>query len=776
MNNLLNFKSFFKFLGKNKTFTIIDVFGLSISLMFVILITAYTVQELSTDKFQQNADRIYVLANEKDMGSAYHLAYRVQEQFPEVEKVCPVVPNYRGYSVYLSDTKMNADLLFADSTFFGMFSFPLVNGDPDQVFSAKNYAVVSESFARRAFPDRDPLGQIIKINEEVSVMVNGIISDFKKSIFPTCDIIIRMDNIGFFNASIDSESFNNFGSTTVFLQERAGSDLKSREGDMLEYFKKLGVWVFARNLYEEVKLVPLKDVYFSPISSSNALQKGDWKFVMILMSIGILILIFAVINYINLTVAQTGYRAKEMATRRLLGSSRKDLFLRLMMEATLLIFISFVIGLFLALVCVPFANNLLQTKINLLGLISPVSIIVSLLIIVIMGGITGLLPAILISSAKPVDVVKGSFRHKTKMVFSKFFITFQNIITIMLLVATITMAVQINHMVNAPLGYNTKNILDASAFRLGSREKLNTFVNEVSQLASVSRVGLSEGTPFNTGNNWTVDYDGRNVAFQIFVCDTTFFDMMGFQKLRDNNLGTTDGYFLSEQALAETNLGEDTPSFKLGDTNPPVAGIVKDFQLYNIEYKNRPVAIQIKKRADFYPWNVLIEIQGNPNVGYKQVKELYEKISEVEFSGMFLEKRVEESFESQRRTLKIVFVFCAVAILISLLGLFAMSTYFIQQKSREVSLRKVFGSTNKEVLRRLVSTFLNYVLIAFVIATPVIWYIMKQWLSDYSYRISLYPWIFLTAGLFCLLVSFFTVFWQSSIAANSNPVNSIKNE
>lgn len=773
MNNLLNIKSFFKFLSRNKIYTLINIVGLSLSLMFVILIAVYVKQELSVDKFQENADRIYILANEEFAGSAYRLAYRIQDRYPEIEKVCPVVPGWTKRPIQVGDRSYNADLLFADSTFFGMFSFPLIEGTKDAVMQSRNYAVVSESFVNRVFPDVDPIGQSIFLNDSVNVTVSGIMKDIKYSAIPYADILVRIDNIKYFNSSMDSETFNNAGSCVNFLLEREGADLHAKADDMVAFFKEI-FWMYRNGIYKQVKFIPFKSYYFSDIPSSG-LEQGDRRFVLILLSVGILILIFAIINYINLTVAQAGFRAKEMSIRRLNGASRGELFMRLIMESTLITFMSFLIGLLLAMAVVPFANDLLQTRLYLDESITLGSGLLALGVILLTGVLSGVLPASIISNSKPIDVVRGEFRQKTKMRFSKVFITFQNVITIMMIAASITMIMQVNHLIKAPLGYNSINLMDIETF--GSKEKLITLGNELTQLSSVKRVAYTQGTPFSRGNNHTMQYKekNKNISFQSIVSDQTFFDMLGLEIIRDNNRGT-DGCYLSEQAIRELEIGEDAETFPFYDQQIPIAGILKDFHLYNITRKQDPIIYQIKKLEAIFPWNLIVEVQGDPFVAYNEIKEVYEKLSGLEFTGKYFDQQIQESFEAQKRTSKIVSIFAIIAIVISLLGLVAMSTYFILQRSREIAVRKVFGSSSLQILKRLVFTFLNYVLIAFVIATPIIWYAMNKWLSDYDYRIELSPLIFIAAGLFCLLISFAAVVVQSYYAANGNPVKRLKAE
>ena len=777
MNDLFNLGTFFKFLNKNKLYTLIDVFGLSVSLMFVILIAIYTKQELSTDRYHAKADRIYALGNEANLGTAYRLANRIQERYPEIEKVCPIAPWYYESTVSINESKFKTNLLFADSTFFDFFDYKLYSSNPKQVLAARNFAVISRSFARKAFGNEDPLGKSITLNDSVSVVVNGVMDDIRNSTIPYCDILVRIDNIKHFNPGMDSETFNNAGSAFIFIMEKENANLQAKAGDMAEFFKEI-FWLYQREIYKKVQFIPLKQIYFSDIQG-QMLKQGDWRLVMILMSIGIAILIFALINYVNLTVAQSGFRAKEMATRRLLGSSRRGLFARLILESTLLCLISFLLALLLAELCVQYADTLLETKIDIVGAVSGWSILAALMLVMTLGMISGWLPATFISNVNPLDIAKGSFGRKNKMVFSRFFIVFQNVITIMLLVASITMAVQTNYLIHAPLGYNTANIIDVPAQNFKDKGEISVFANEVKQLASVKRVGFAQGTPYNRGNNNTVDYNGKSISFQILGGDTACFAMLGLKVLKNNQLGdlTNMRFYFSRQAMKETELDEDATEIRFNEYwTANIEGIIENIQLSNITRGLEPVLFFSSTFEENYPWDILIEIQGDPMTAFDQIKQVYEKVVQLDFPGQFIEDQVKESFASQKRISKIVVLFTAIAILISLLGLLAMSTYFIRQHTREIAVRKVHGAANFQMLSQLVLTFLAYVGIAFVIAVPLIGYIMNRWLSDYSYRISLSPWIFIVAGGFCLLVSFVSVYWQSRRAAHANPVESLKSE
>lgn len=771
MNNLLNFKSFFKFLERNKAYTLIDVFGLSVSLMFVLLIAVYTVQEMSTDRFQENGDRIYVVGNENFVETGAAIAYKIKERYPEVEKVCPVVATGSGekQAVLWEDKKLKAEYMFVDSTFFDLFSFPLVKGDRKQALDAVNYAVISESFANKMFGAEDPMGKRLVVGDSIPVVVNGVVKDMLHSALPAADIILRWPLIARWNSSLAPDQLNNAASTLAFVLVRKGADLTSKAEDMRDWFKTF-FWTYERGIIQEVRMESLRDLYFSDWYS-NSLRSGDRRFVWVLMSVGLLILIFAVINYINLTVAQAGFRAKEMATRRLLGSSRSELFLRLMLESVLLTLISLGIGVVLAFAAVPYVNDLLRTQLDLSALLTAPWLLAMLMLVLLVGGLAGLLPAVIISSSKPIEVVRGTFRLKTKMVFSKCFIVFQNVITITMIAASIVMVSQIVHMINAPIGYNTKNLLAMGSV---DKKQLSAFVGEMKGLSCVDRVGKTRGLPLFGSNNWSSTYQGQNISFQQFIMDKECYDMLGLEILRDNHL-TTGGWFLSEQAMREMNLPEDAASFTLDGNEPiAIAGIIRDFHCFgNVLTEMRPIMFRFLKDNEA-PWIILVETQGDPFAAKEAIGKVYEKVTGLEFEAYFMDERLQNSFDSPIRLAKIVIVFSIIAILISLLGLLAMSTYFIQQRLQEVSVRKVFGSSDREILVKLVFTFLNYVLIAFVIAIPIILYFMRNWLSDYSYRISLSPLIFIAAGLFCLVISFISVFFQSYRAATSNPVDSFR--
>ena len=789
----LNFRSFFNFLGRNKLYAAINIFGLSVSLMFVILIADYTLRQLTCDDYHAKADRIYVIGNEECITSGYYLQKYLRDRYPEIESTCAVAVSGQSTDatqpVEVGLQKYSATILFADTTFFRIFDYQLLDGDREQVLASRDNVVLSESFARKVFGTFNPMGQVIRFpDEEKSYVVSGVVRDIDRSVIPNMDIIMRAERLCDINSAND-ERMSNSGAVTTFILARPGADLTAKIPDMLDYFKEI-YWIYKGNVYQHVTLTPLRDVYFLSQNNDGGFNYGSWPFVMILFGVGAVILLFAVMNYINLTVAQTGFRAKEMAARRLLGASRGEIILKLILESTFLCVVAFVIAFFLAAAVEPGASRLLGSKIGVWQDMTPAVVACYAAFIVVLGVVAGFIPAMMVSRYKPVDIVRGSFRHRTKMFYSKVLITIQNVITIVLIATSLTIGLQIRHLISAPMGYNTADILDVSTEIFTGKPQIAQFREELLREPCVEAVALGCGTPHDRGNNNTMQYGpDRMIGFQIFIGDSTYFRILGLERLRDNHLATREdgnnALFVNQYALQALGIAEDATNFKVGENytyNYDIAGVYRDFQLGSALDELQPVLLkyydspeEFLKKA--YPWNILVKIRGDKTAAYNTVKSVFERISDgAVFTGAeYIEQEIEADYAQQRRILHIVGIFTLVAILISALGLVAMSTYYIQQKEQEVAVRKVFGSTRGEVLTRLVGNFMRLVGAAFVIAVPVAWYLLERWLQDYSVRISLSPLIFLASGAFAAAVAFVAVFWQSSRAADSNPVDSIKN-
>jgi putative ABC transport system permease protein len=775
----LNVKSFLNYLSRNRLYTAINILGLSVSLMFVILIGIYAYQEYSVDKWNPDKDRIFALGDNDSLGSAYGMPPYLLSRYPEIEKICCTYDEAGFYPVQIRGEKHEADLLFADSTFFDLFPFRIVEGSPD-ILKTTSEVFISESFAARIFGNENPMGQVITITEKYAVTVGGIVEDISNSIIPYGDIIACTPAVTFINPSIRAD-FNSFGNIAIFIKEKAGADLRAKIKDMKEYIPSfLSEWARGRGFYSEVTLTSLNDLYLSPMSKSYFTKAGDMSTLLLLMTVALVILVFAVLNYINLTVAQMGFRAKEMATRKLLGASRKEVFLKFILESMVLCAIAFVVGLLFAGALQDEFGSLLQTKIDVWDSLTWQIGGVCVLLVALLGTVAGLIPALHILRYTPIDVVKGAFRLKSKMIFSKVFIVFQNVMTIVLIASSLTIMFQIRHLLSMPLGYNINDILVVDIWGERYRDAAPTLKEEIGRLPMVKDVSLAEGYPLWGGNNNTIDNfggTGKEFSIQRFTADSAFFRILDIKIKQDNRLGDSDGVWVNERMLNELGVSHDVAEvpFPYKEEYRPVRGIIEDITLWDaLDSEERPIFIDIVDKMD-YAWDMLVHVEGDHAEAYAAIEKVYEEVMDERMNAVYMEDELTAEYATQYRTAHIVTMFTVIAVIISMLGLVAMSTYFIRQRAGEIAIRRVFGSTGNEIFRRLTFNFLKLVVLAWVIATPVAWWLMSRWLAEFPYRISLTPWVFILAGLLAMLISAVAVGWQSSRAARTNPIDSIKN-
>lgn len=792
----LDIRSWLTFLSRNRLYTAVNFIGLALALAFVLLVADYTARQLTVDNYQTKADRIYAVCSEESVASGYYLQKHLRDRYPEIESTCAVAffedADAGSTPVEIGRQKFLASVLYADTTFFRMFDFTLLEGSREEALAARENVVLSESFARKVFGTFNPLGQTLRVdNDERVYVVSGVMHDIERSTIPAADIVMRAERITENNAAND-ERMSNSGAGVTFLLERQGAELQAKVSDMLAFFQEI-YWPYQGNVFQQVRLVPLRELYFEPVNNSYKLAHGSRSFLYILLGVGLVVLVFAVMNYINLTVAQAGFRAREMAARRLLGASRGNIFLKWMLESTLFCAAALLIASCIAELFVPWASQLLGTKVAVWSDISWSVAGWCLLAVVVLGVVSGLVPALLVARYQPIDIVRGTFRRHAKTVYGRVLIALQNVITIALLAASIAIGLQIRHLVNAPLGYETRDILNIEIEIFPDRSAMRRFCDALHSLPEVEAVGLGCGTPHDRGNNNTFQYGAdRMVSFQVFIGDSTYFRMLGLERLRDNHVADADGsaaswnfwssnvWYINQYALRELGIAEDTPDFKVGeDLSHPivVAGIYRDFQVGTaLDAPSAVLLREVNNPDGFYPWNILVKTGRDHAAAYRAVEELFHRTTDgATFTGRYVTDEIADDFAAQRRLLHIIGLFTLVALLISSLGLFAMAAYYIQQKRQEIAVRRVFGASRREMLTRLVRSFMALVGAAFVIAVPLAVWGLRRWLEEYSVRIALSPWIFLAAGLFAAVVALLSVGWQSRRAADADPVESLKN-
>ncbi len=773
-------KSFWNFLKKNKLYGAINLVGLTVSMAFVLLLAVYVQRQLSTDSFQENADRIYVIANEDNVTMGYWLDKHLKNNFPEIEKGCCVANIASAAAFNIDGERVYGSTMAADSTFFEMFSYDLVEGNKADWRVSQDRCMVSREFANAHFGDKDPLGQTISLNYEGSfqLTVCGVYEDFGNSILKAPDVLIRGDIMPKINSSHD-EYMSNAGGGVCFVMTYPGADINARHDDIRDWCEK-NFWVY-KSHYDKVRIIPLRDMYFLNEGiryGSDTIQFGNRSFVNLLLAMCLLLLAFAVLNYINMTTALTGFRAKEMATRRLVGADKRSIFLKVIAESTIICGISMLLAILLAEALCPTVSRLLEYQVSIFKAVTPVNVLLVLGFIVVLGVLSGIVPALLIQQAQPIEIVRGTLRLKTKTVYSKVIIIVQNVVAVVMLVSALTMGLQIRHiMISADLGYNTKDILVVdNAF--GQTGQIRPLLDRLRTEPCVEEVGQGDGIPLGGTNNWTMEMpDGHWVSFQQIQGDDKYFDILGLKIKQDNH---QRAYWLNEYAFKQIGIEETATEFQTAQAGTrQIGGIYYDFKIRPLEADQSAAMIfnHGEYPDDNYPWVLIVKTTGDQAAAKKRVEAIAGEVFPGRlFEAQYIEEMIEDGFGDESRVLKIVIIFTLLSILVSALGLFAMSSYYMQQEIRSVSVKKVFGADYSGVLKELVLSFMKMVGIAFVIGVPIAWFIMNRWLSGYGHRIDLHWWIFALAGLAVAFIAAISVLYQSIKTARTNPAEALKKE
>ena len=775
-------KSFWNFLRKNRLYGAVNLVGLTVSMAFVLLLAVYVRRQLSTDSFQENADRIYLIANENNVTMAYWLDKHLKNNFPEIEKGCCVAHMSDAMRYVIGEETVYGSTMAADSTFFDMFSYDLVAGNKSDWSVSWDRCMVSQAFAAAHFGEKDPIGQILIFDnfedgEQSPLTVCGVYEDFGNSILKATDVLVRGEMMPKVNPA-HKEHMGNAAGGTCFVMTYPGADLQAKHDELLAWLEE-NFWVYKSN-HDQVRIIPLRDVYFLENGNfdwNGTVHFGNRAFVDLLLAMCLLLLAFAILNYINMTTALMGFRAKEMATRRLVGADKRGIFLKVIAESTVLCGISMVLAVLLAEALSPAVSRMLEYPVSIFKAVTPGNVLLVLAFVVVLGVLAGIVPALLIQRAQPIEIVRGTLRLKTKTVYSKVIIIVQNVVTVVMLVSAFTMWLQIRHMVSADLGYNTKDVLVVRN-EFGQSAALRPLVDRLKAEPCVEEVGQGNGIPLKGTNNMTTEIsEGNWVSFQQIQGDDAYFRILGLKVKQDNH---QRAWWLNEYAFKQIGIDESATEFVMKyDGTVPIGGVYYDFKIRPLESAQSAAFIFNwgESEDDNYPWNLLVKTVGDRGEARKRVEAVAAEVfPDRMFDGEYIEEMIEEGFKDEKRVLDIVFIFTLLSILVSALGLFAMSSYYMQQEIRSVSVKKVFGADYSGVLTELILSFMKMVGIAFVIGIPVAWFIMHRWLSHYGHRIDLYWWIFAAAGLIVALIAAVSVLYQSIRTARTNPAEALKKE
>ncbi len=797
-------------LQKNKIYSFINIIGLAIGLASFLLITLYIMDELSYDKFNTNADRIYRINSDIKLGGGeLHMPVTSDMMGQLLIKDYPAIEQYTR--IYASNgsklvKKNNAFVIedhvaHVDSTFFDVFTLPAIAGNTHTALNDPNTVVITESTAKKYFNSTDVLGKTIETNDDKNPVykITAVIKDIPSNSHFHFDFMFSMKNAGYEWGQLTSHNFH------TYLLLKKGTDYKALEKKFDEYIDKYvlpSVKQFIKiNTMEEFRksgnqleysLIPLTKIHLHSDRSFELSASGNIQYVYIFGAVALFILLIACINFMNLTTARSAGRAKEVGIRKVLGTERRFLIFQFLTESTMMALLSLVLAILIAYFVLPIFNDVANKSMYLGSLFS--SRILPLLIIlpVVVGLLAGSYPAFFLSSFRPIEVLKGKLKLGSNSTsLRSVLVVFQFATSIILIVGTLVIYKQLNYIQSKDLGYNKDQVLTIeNTYILGNQAK--AFKNSILQMNGVSSGTLSSFLPVSRSSRNdntffkepTMDING-SIDMQTWRVDYDYFKTLGMQIIKGRGFSPDYGSDSTAIVINETTaqfLGYADPIgkkiYNTDDNKKPInyhiIGVVKNFNFESLKQGIGPLSFFLSDRSGMASFKVSTT---NVTALVGKIETLWKQMSPtMPFNYTFLDESFNEMYQSEQRVGKIALIFSTLAILIACMGLSGLATFIAEQRTKEIGIRKVLGASVQGVVRLLSKDFLKLVAIAFVIAAPLSVWIMNRWLSDFTYRIPLEWWIIGVAGIVAMLIALATVSVQAIRAAVANPVNSLKNE
>ena len=790
--------SYIKFLSRNKLYTIIEAIGLIVSIAFVILIGNYVYQQYSVAYGNPYRNKVYAVGNQDYMSLSWWDKAVFEDKLPEAETVARISgSDYDGYITFGDEQPVSAVITEADPEIFELFpSLTLLEGSVDE-YRLKGHCLISESLANRAF-NGDAVGKPIRItyfDDKIESMVCGIFKDAPNSMMPNSDVLLNPE----FNTLPNQKPFSSIGQYMTLIKVREGTDREQ----LAKKVEAAGLPNYSDGFVSAMPIYTLPEVFFN---ENQWMFKGGKKPVMQTLTVVVLLLLVsAIFNYINLNMALSGKRAKEMATRRLHGATKGRIVLKYILESVSFTAVCFVLAFLLACALFPMMNGLLKNvgggdmsidaslgQFVLIRFDWTVGVVaVYLAAIVFVGVLSGIAPAAIASRFEPIDVVRGTYRLQTKRVFSKIFIVFQNTITIVLIAMAILMEVQMRHMMNRPTNMRSEGLYSLQCW-VKEYSDIAPLIDRLEKIPNVNAVGYGRGFAgqMNMGTTVTTP-EGERVNMQLILCDETYFNMLDLQVVEDFGLRTNSVWMsrtLAEKlALSDSTAHYYTRNMHINGSNPEtVGGIYEDIPTRSAASSepNQFSAVIIARAEDLIWGNgVMIDVLGDYKETEKAIMQAYADYSE-EKNGTYVEPAqngyVKDLnnllLQPAKMAMRLLELFMLLSVLISLLGLVAMSTYYSEQSTKSIAVRKVFGSNVQRELWRTVKDYMVLVGIAALIGIPLAVWFCGRYLDRFAYRIEHYGWIIVVAAILGMLMAFLSVLWQTLKAARTNPAEALKKE
>ncbi|MFC2101419.1 ABC transporter permease [Bacteroidota bacterium] len=786
---------------RQKSYSIINIGGLAIGMSVCILILSYVFFELSYDKFHEKSDQIYrVGLNATIGGNIMNLAVTsapmgeaLREDFPEV------IANTRlstseTLELNIEDRKfIQEDIVFVDSSFFDVFPFKLLEGDRDQVLLNPKSIVLTESVAKKFFGDKNAIGEIIKVNDAVIYTVTGVMEDVPPNSHLQFKLLVSMDLTSSYSRFFYRNNWGNISMYSYVLLAENADYLKLQE-KFDEFKVRHTQELIDQGVHFDLFLQPLADIHLYSDLDNEVVTRGDITYVYLFSAIAIFILIIACINYMNLASARSFSRAKEVGMRKIHGAARSQLIRQFLGESLLFSLIAFIISLVIVQITLPIFNNLVYQQQGGTDLFSNKLAFIGFFVVItfIVGIVAGSYPAFYVSSFSPIITLKGEkMKGKRRSILRNALVVIQFSIAVALIICTSVIYTQLNFMLNKDLGFDGENRILIQLRSEAFRNKSDVLKSEFKGLSNIELVSLTNSAPGIGMGGLGYYPEGADQTTPVIIyrgtIDDQFIETMGMEIVEGRNFshefGTDTMAVLINQELARRYSWDEPIGKKLsveaGDNLPKidykVVGVIKDFHFMSLLAKVEP---QVYHYAPSNLPSIILKLNPqNKEMALKQVEEKWAELSNnAPFNYIFIDENFKERYISYIRMGKLFTAFTLVAIFVACIGLFGLASFLTEIRTKEIGIRKVQGAGMFKILRLLNTDFIKWVLVANVIAWPVAYYYMTEWLANFSYTVSL-SWVnFALSALLSVIIALITVSYQSLKIATNNPIESLRYE
>lgn len=792
----------FRNLIREKVYTLIIIIGLSISIVSFLLIVLYIQNELSYDKHIPDADRLYrcvELQHAEGVGDQHvavtmgPLAEALVNDFPEVEKAVRLLA-WGSFPIEYNGKQFNEDfIVFTDPEIFELFNVQLIRGDTSSALDELKSIIVSEKVAKKFFNSVDEaVGKIVTFYNKEGFLITGVMKDQPENAHFKMEVLIPFKYI-----ESQFSWLKGWGSNSLdtYIRLAKGTDYHELEEKFEEFLLKyIDIPEEDRHRMFQLYLQPVLDIHLKSDKMKFQVMnynQGSITLIYVFSIVAILIIIIACINFINIAISRSVKRSKEVGIRKVLGANRRNLIYQFLGESFIITFISILFALVLVEFLLPSFNQILDTSLEIDFINNWIFNFGLLAILLIVSFFSGAYPAFYLSRFHPIKILKNtsSLRNTKSGILSKILVVFQFVISISLIFCIMIIYTQFNYILNKDLGYNYNDVVSIPLFNNNTPEKIEQIKNELRQNPNIINISVGSSVSGASGTQATITVDDTaqsRITSRICCVDYNFFQMMEIPVIKGRNfskeyaLDENEAVILNESAVHY--LGWDDPIGKVFKpmlldtvTKKRVIGVIQDYHYYSLHSKIEPAVYIIDNER-----NRTLCIKLNKSTIKETVEFIESKWNElfpgVPFEMVFANEQLREYYEDEENTMKLFTFFTLLSIIISCLGLYGLISYIVEQRTKEIGIRKVLGSKTSQIVSLLTKNFIKLVLIAGIIASPIAWYFMDKALQNFAYRINISWYYFVIAIVVALIIAILTILYHALKTANKNPVDALKYE